>query len=108
MSATFPLVFFLQLRGLATALSRKVLHDLTAAQHFKGFFVIRKIRIFRTKTEKFQLRSNNSVCPEAFQLLCSSAPAQLKGNIACRITKTEIQTYRRNMLYIKLFQCKDF
>jgi hypothetical protein len=37
MSATFPLIF-LHLRGLATALGRKVLHDLTAARHFKGFF----------------------------------------------------------------------
>jgi hypothetical protein len=33
------------------------------------------------KTEKFQLRGNNSVCAEAFQLLRGRAPAQL--NIAC-------------------------
>jgi hypothetical protein len=29
---------FLQLRGRATALSRKVLHDFTTARHIKSFF----------------------------------------------------------------------
>jgi hypothetical protein len=33
------------------------------------------------KTEKFQLRGNNSVCAGAFQLLRGRAPAQLRGNI---------------------------
>jgi hypothetical protein len=33
----FPANFFLQLRGPATALSRKYLHDLTTARHFKSF-----------------------------------------------------------------------
>jgi hypothetical protein len=35
---TFPLIFFLQLRGPATALSRKFLHDLTTARHFDNIF----------------------------------------------------------------------
>jgi hypothetical protein len=35
------------------------------------------------KIEKLQLRGNNSVCAEVFQLLRSSAPAQLRGNIVC-------------------------
>jgi hypothetical protein len=34
---TFCLIFFLQLRGLATGLSRNLLHDLRTAQHFKTF-----------------------------------------------------------------------
>jgi hypothetical protein len=34
------------------------------------------------KIEKFQLRGNNSVCSETFQLLRRRAPAQLRGNIA--------------------------
>jgi hypothetical protein len=33
------------------------------------------------KMEKFHLRSNNSVCAGAFQLLRGRAPAQLRGNI---------------------------
>jgi hypothetical protein len=69
-------VFFLpQLRGPATALSRKVLHE-----EFQKFFVI-CIIIFAMKIEKFQLRGNNSMCAEAFQLLRGRAPAQLRGNI---------------------------
>jgi hypothetical protein len=32
------------------------------------------------KTEEFLLRSNNSVCAVAFQLLRSRAPAQLRGD----------------------------
>jgi hypothetical protein len=77
LKATFPL----QLRGPATAVSRKYLHDLTTARNFKKFFVIRIIRIFTMKTEKYQLRGNNSVCVEAFQLLRGRASAQLRGNI---------------------------
>jgi hypothetical protein len=34
------------------------------------------------KIEKFQLRGNNSLCAEAFQLLRGRAPAQLRGNVA--------------------------
>jgi hypothetical protein len=34
------------------------------------------------KIEKFQLGSNNSVCPAAFQLLRGRVPVQLRGNIA--------------------------
>jgi hypothetical protein len=34
------------------------------------------------KTEIVQLRSNNSVCAGAFQLLRGRAPAQPRGNIA--------------------------
>jgi hypothetical protein len=34
-----PLIFFLQLPGPAASLSRKFLHDLTTAQHYKSFFV---------------------------------------------------------------------
>jgi hypothetical protein len=37
-------------------------------------------KIITMKTEKFQLRGNNSVCAEAFQLLRGPAPAQLRGN----------------------------
>jgi hypothetical protein len=33
------------------------------------------------KTEKFQLRGNNSVCAGEFQLLRDRAPAQLRGKI---------------------------
>jgi hypothetical protein len=44
------------------------------------------------KIEKFQLRSNNSVCVGAFQLLCGRAPAQLVGNIA---DKTHIHALSR-------------
>jgi hypothetical protein len=33
------------------------------------------------KTEKFQLRGNNSVCAGAFQLLRGRATAQFRGNI---------------------------
>jgi hypothetical protein len=33
-----PSNFSLQLRGPAIALSRKFLHDLTTARHFKSFF----------------------------------------------------------------------
>jgi hypothetical protein len=54
--------FCLQLRGPAAALSRKCLHDLTTARHFKRFFfVIRIMRIFTMKIEKFQLRGSNPV-----------------------------------------------
>jgi hypothetical protein len=38
------------------------------------------------KNEKFHLRSNNSVCAEAFQLLRGRAPGQLRGNIVHIIT----------------------
>jgi hypothetical protein len=74
-------LFILQLRGPATALSRKFLHDLPTARHFKHFSVICITRILTMKIEKFQLRGNNSVCVVAFQLLCGLAPAQLRGNI---------------------------
>jgi hypothetical protein len=33
------------------------------------------------KIKKFQLRGNNSMCAEAFQLLRGRATAQLRGNI---------------------------
>jgi hypothetical protein len=33
------------------------------------------------KTEKFQLRGNNSMCAEAFQLLRGRVSAQLRGKI---------------------------
>jgi ABC-type uncharacterized transport system permease subunit len=33
------------------------------------------------RIEKFQLRGNNSVCAEVFQLLRGRAPAQLRGNV---------------------------
>jgi hypothetical protein len=42
---TFPL-YFLQLRGPATALSRKILHDLTIARHFKSFFHMHNKNIY--------------------------------------------------------------
>jgi hypothetical protein len=71
---------FLQLRGPATALSRKFLHYLTTARHFKSFFVICIVRIFRLEIEKFQPRGNNPVCAGGFQLLLGRAPAQLRGN----------------------------
>jgi hypothetical protein len=80
LGSTFPLIFFLQLHRPATALSRKFLHDLTTARHFKSFFIICIIRIFTMKIEKFQLRGNNSVCVGAFQLLRDRAPTQLRGN----------------------------
>jgi hypothetical protein len=76
------LKFLLQLRGPATALSRKFLHDLTTAWHFKSFFAICIMRIFAMKIEKFQLRGNNSLCAAAFQLLRCRAPAQHRGNVA--------------------------
>jgi hypothetical protein len=72
-SSMFPLIFILQLCGPAAALSRKFLHDLTTAQHFKIFFVIYIIRIFTMKIKNFQLHSNNSVCVGAFQLLHARA-----------------------------------
>jgi hypothetical protein len=37
------------------------------------------------KTEKFQLRGNDSVCAGAFQLLRGRAPAQLGVNTGCII-----------------------
>jgi hypothetical protein len=37
------------------------------------------------KTEKFQLRGNNSVCEGAFHLLRGRAPAQLRGNIGAQV-----------------------
>jgi hypothetical protein len=77
--STFTLIFS-QLRGPAASLRRKFLHDLTTEQHFNSFFVICIIIIFTTKTEKFQLRVNNSICAGAFQLLRCRAPAQLRGN----------------------------
>jgi hypothetical protein len=85
----FPLMFFhFQLRGLAIALSRKFSHDLTTAWHLQSiFFVICIIRLFTMKTEKFQLRSNNSVCAGAFQLLRGRAPSQLRGNVECTRNK---------------------
>jgi hypothetical protein len=51
-------------------------------------FVICIIRIFTMKTEKFQLRDNNSVCARAFPLLCGGAPAQLRGNIGPKSAKS--------------------
>jgi hypothetical protein len=78
---TSSLIYFLQLRVPATALSRKFLHDLMIERHFKSFFFVICIRrIFTNKTEKFQLRGNNSLCAEALQLLCGRSPAQLRGN----------------------------
>jgi hypothetical protein len=77
-----PSILLLQPRRPAAAPSRKFLHDLTTARHFKKFFfVICIIRIFTMKTEKFQLRGNNSVYAGAFQLLRGCAPAQLRGNV---------------------------
>jgi hypothetical protein len=35
------------------------------------------------KTEKFQLRGNNSVCAGAFLLLRGRVLAQLRGNVVC-------------------------
>jgi hypothetical protein len=46
-------------------------------------FLICIIIIFTLKIEKFQLRSNNSVCAGVFRLLRGRAPAHLRGNIAC-------------------------
>jgi hypothetical protein len=71
--------------------SRKVFHDLMAAQHFKSFFVICIIRIFTMKIEEFQLCSNNSVCTEAFQLLGSHASVQLRGNIDVQYVKLKFK-----------------
>jgi hypothetical protein len=68
---TFPLIF-LQLRGPPPALSRKYLHDLTTALHFKSFFIICVIRIFIIKIEKFHLRGNNEACAGEFQLSTDS------------------------------------
>jgi hypothetical protein len=45
------------------------------------------------KTEKFQLRGNNSVCAGAFQLLRSRAPAQLGGNNAHKPTWYQSKHY---------------
>jgi hypothetical protein len=58
--------------------------DCAALQKF--LFVIWIIRIFTMKTEKFQLRGNNSMCAGAYQLLRVCAPAQLRGNTAERYT----------------------
>jgi hypothetical protein len=37
------------------------------------------------KIEQFKLRGNYSVCAGAFRLLHGLAPAQLRGNIACKV-----------------------
>jgi hypothetical protein len=74
--------FVLQLRGPAAALSRKFLHDLTTARHYKKFFFcnMHNKNIYN-ENWKFQLRGNISGCAGAFQLLRGRAPAQLRGNI---------------------------
>jgi hypothetical protein len=50
------------------------------------------------KTERFQLRGNNSVCAEAFTLLRGSAPAQLRWNIVQGLRNlTSWPTFRDNL-----------
>jgi hypothetical protein len=78
--AMCPLILSLQLRGPVTALSRKFLHDLTTARHFKSCCNMRNKNIYNENL-KFQLRGNNSVCAGAFQLLRGRARPQLRGNI---------------------------
>jgi hypothetical protein len=48
------------------------------------------------KTEQFQLRNNNSMCAGAFQLLCGRAPAQLRGNIACKNAQYSTNNQQRH------------
>ena len=48
------------------------------------------------KTEKFQLRGNNSVCAGAFQLLRGRAPAQLRGNIVLNVSIFAVLLARAN------------
>jgi hypothetical protein len=60
------------------------------------------------KTEKFQLRGDNSVCTGAFQLLLARATAQLRGKIGnillasrntCTLLKKVFLTY---LIYLGL------
>jgi hypothetical protein len=55
------LYFFLQLRGPATALSRKFLHDLTISRHFKSFFCNMRNKKIPAALQKFSVRGNTSV-----------------------------------------------
>jgi hypothetical protein len=80
--------FFLHLRGLATSPNIKFLHGLTTARHFRSLFVIRIIRKFTMKIEKFQLHGNNSACAGEFQLLRSYPPARLRGNIEGKLPRS--------------------
>jgi hypothetical protein len=73
-------------------LSRKFLHDLTTARHFKSFFLfVICMIIFTTKMEKFQLCGSNSVCAGVVQLLRGRAPAHLRGNIGTRTLRLQFQ-----------------
>jgi hypothetical protein len=91
-----PSNFFLQMRVPAAALSRKFLHDLTTAWHFKSFFVICIMRIFTTKHEKVQLRGNNSVCAGAFRCLLvrsgGSETHTLRTTVA-RVAKSNLAAF---------------
>jgi hypothetical protein len=56
----FPLIFFLQLQGPATALSRKFLHGLTTVQHFKSFCNMHNKKILAGR-QQFSVRGAISV-----------------------------------------------
>ena len=92
---------FLQLRGPAAALRGKCLHDLTTARHFKSFFV-KCILLCTIKTEKFQLRGNNSVCAGGVQLLCGCAAYREHWRLTLRTARFNIQKF---YMVLTLRQC---
>jgi hypothetical protein len=50
--------------------------------------------------EKFQLCSNNSVCEGTFRVLRGRAPAQLRGNIDCKMHIIE-------NIFVPTLRCKN-
>jgi hypothetical protein len=85
-TATFPIIFFYCWADLLLLRAENFYVMWRLHSSFKMFFVICMTRIFTVKTKKFQLHSNNLVCLGAFQLLCSHAPTQLRGNIGQLVT----------------------
>jgi hypothetical protein len=71
-SAQLSLYFFLQLRGPATALSRKFLHDLKTARHFKKFF----------SKENFSCAATIQCAREHFSYCAVSHPRSLEGTLS--------------------------
>jgi hypothetical protein len=71
----------LQLRAPATAPSRKFLHDLTTARHFKKFFVMYTKRIFTIKTENSGCAVTTQCAREHFCCCAAAPPRSLDGTL---------------------------
>jgi hypothetical protein len=94
---------FLQLRGPAIAMGRKILHDLKTARHFKSFFVVCIIRIFTMKIETYQLRATIQCAREHFNYCAAAHPRRLERTLLQ--TQRGVQIFHGQSVYTRNLFC---